>query len=1180
MKTLDIRVAFSAVDRLTRPTENARRMMGQLGDSIQRTQGAIKNLERHARSFDRAREAANKAGNGIVRAQRQLSALQQIQRAGTVLSDKQKKLMNDLSLKLERLNEVRAREVQRMRELGGELRRHGIALSGSDNTIQQAIRRTQQYNDQLERERQALARVTQARQQYSRAQETAGKLKTVGLTAVGTAAAGGYAAGRFLQPAVSFGKEMSRVQALTRIDKNSPQFKALREQALKLGSETQFTAGDAASGQAFLAMAGFTPQAIQAALPGVLNLATASGMDLGQTADISSNILTQFGLSADQMNRVGDTLAATFTRTNTDLRGLGETMKYTGPVAASLGLSLEQTAAMTGLLGSMGIRGSDAGTALRSSLSRLVNPPKAAAKALKQLGVETQDAYGNMRPMEDILYELYQATRKYGNAAKVSFFSDIAGQEAYVSLMSLVEQAGEKNLPRLTREIQAANGELEENARIMADNLDGDLKSLNSAWEGLRIRVADLVDGPLRSVTQSFTRVIAKVTALAQAHPELTKQLLIAGGALLAAVAAMGALSLATGVLMGPLAKLRLGFALLTGTSGLGRALPLLTQLRGVLGGPLGGIGGWRVLFVGITSGAGRFAALLGVVAGRLRGVQAGLGALRGGLLAAFTSPGGALISLGRGIGILALRLSGLPALWGMVSGAVGALGGALGFLLSPVGLVVATLVGAAVLIWRHWDQLKAVVGGFLSGLWQGLTPLREAVAPLGPLFEYVGQTIGRVWQWFVDLFAPVSTTKDELDKCTEAGRTFGQKVGEFISNLVTGPVTLLIDSLTRVLEKLGLIPSAVERARKKAEELKQKELLNEKAAMLLADVNVINPPQNDKDKKPPVPAPAATAPLTGENTGTMRRLNKIVDNTGGLLDEAKQAKKRTGPGDIIFKNLPEALAVRGEWKEERFNRAASLLPGSVSEPPVRLPQVPSVSVPSLPPLPAPPPVSVSPLISTTANVSPVVKPVVSVNNVPVIPPVVRPVLSGNITPVVSPVIKPVMTHDVMPTFSPLMTPVMAAISRPVLEAVRELMLVIDAGIVRAPQPVSSVMAESVAPVISPAIKPVMAGDVIPTLSPVIKPVVSGNIAPVMTPVVTATSRPVVEAVRQPISPASPRPRQSDPAPWGLTGELHIHLHDVHTQNPRELAKMVGDAVRAEMERRIRQTVGSFRDRD
>ncbi|EFB2459762.1 phage tail tape measure protein, partial [Escherichia coli] len=235
--------------------------------------------------------------------------------------------------------------------------------------------------NQLERERQALARVTRARERYSRAQETAGKLKTGGALAIGAATAGGYAAGRFLQPAIGFGKEMSRVQALTRIDKNSPQFKALREQALKLGSETQFTASDAASGQSFLAMAGFTPQAIQAALPGVLNMALAGGVELGETADIGSNILTQFNLTADQMDRVGDTLTAAFTRTNTDLRALGETMKYTGPVAAKLGISLEEAAAMAGMLANNGLRGSDAGTAMRASLSRLASPPKAAADA-------------------------------------------------------------------------------------------------------------------------------------------------------------------------------------------------------------------------------------------------------------------------------------------------------------------------------------------------------------------------------------------------------------------------------------------------------------------------------------------------------------------------------------------------------------------------------------------------------------------------------------------------------------------------------------------------------------------------------------------------------------------------------------------------------------------------------
>ncbi|EMV1457007.1 phage tail tape measure protein, partial [Escherichia coli] len=463
--------------------------------------------------------------------------------------------------------------------------------------------------------------------------------------AIGAAAAGGYAAGRFLQPAIGFGKEMSRVQALTRIDQNSPQFKALREQALKLGSETQFTAGDAASGQAFLAMAGFTPQAIQAALPGVLSMATAGGMDLGETADIGSNILTQFGLSADQMDRVGDTLTAAFTRTNTDLRALGETMKYAGPVAGKLGISLEQAAAMAGVLANMGIRGSDAGTAMRASLARLASPPKAAAEALKELGVAVSDANGKMRPMEDVLADLYKATRKYGEVDRVSFFKDIAGEEAFTSFMALVDAAGDGSLPKLRKELEGARGEAERTAKVMANNLDGDLKSLGSAWEGLRIRIADLIDGPLRSVTQWLTRVVSRVTALAQAHPALTRQLLIAGGALLAMTATVGSLSLAIGVLAGPLAKLRLGFSLLTGS----------------------------------------------------------MNAVRG-----------------------------LPALWGMVTGSVSLLGGAIGALFSPVGLIVAALAGAAVLIWKYWDPIRAFFAGVFSGIMERLTPLRETFERFG----------------------------------------------------------------------------------------------------------------------------------------------------------------------------------------------------------------------------------------------------------------------------------------------------------------------------------------------------------------------------------------------------------------------------------------------------------------
>lgn len=935
MKTLDIRVAFSAVDRLTRPAENARRLMGQFGDSIQRTQGAIKNLERQARSFERARDAVSKADAGIVKARRQLNALNQLQRTGTVLSEKQQKLMQQLSTRLERLNESRTREIQKMRELGGELKRHGISLTGSDNTIQQAIRRTEQYNNQLERERQALARVTQARERYSRAQETAGKLKTGGALAIGAAAAGGYAAGRFLQPAIGFGKEMSRVQALTRIDKNSPQFKALREQALKLGSETQFTASDAASGQSFLAMAGFTPQAIQAALPGVLNMALAGGVELGETADIGSNILTQFNLTADQMDRVGDTLTAAFTRTNTDLRALGETMKYTGPVAAKLGISLEEAAAMAGMLANNGLRGSDAGTAMRASLSRLASPPKAAADALKELGVSVADARGKMRPMEDVLLDLYKATQKYGQVDQVSFFKDIAGEEAFVGLQTLVAAAGSGELQKLTRELQGARGEADRVAKVMADNLDGDLKNLDSAWEGLRIRISDLVDGPLRSVTQWLTRVLEKITSLAQAHPVLTRQLLIAGGALLAMTATVGSLSLAIGVLAGPLAKLRLGFSLLTGSMN-------------------------------------------------------------------------------------AVRL--LPALWGMVTGSVSLLGGAIGALFSPVGLIVAALAGAAVLIWKYWDPIRAFFAGVFSGIMERLTPLRETFERFGPVFDAIGSGISQVFNWFKSLLSPMESSKETLDKCTSAGEIFGNVLGGALQ-LVLTPAKMLLDTLAWILEKLGVLPDEAERARKKIEDAQRAAILQDKVALLQGDLAKINPPKpvengngtggdNPKDNKP----------LTDSNTGTLRRLSKIADNTGKLVEETK---KRIGPGDIVFKNLPRALAVRGEWQERKI-----------------------------------------------AQVS-------------------KPAPAINITPVV-------------------------------------------------PVP----------------------------------------LPPALVPVVAASSRPVAEAIRSPVASVPVTSRNREPVASGFGGEIHVHLHNVVTQNPRELAKLVGEMVRAEMERRARAGRGSFYDKD
>ncbi|EBO4818050.1 phage tail tape measure protein [Salmonella enterica] len=906
MKNLDIRVSFSAIDKLTRPVETARRSVGGLSDSLKKTQADIKALGTQSKAFSRLRESFTQTTEKIQKTQRALNGLKQVQQEGGTLTDKQREHLAQLAAKLERLNEVRTREKEKLRAASREMVRHGVTLSGSDRTIESAIRRTEQYNQTLERERQALARVTQARSRYERLQQTAGKLRGAGGVALGTAAGAGYAAGRFLSPAVGFDREMSRVGALTRIDKTDPQFAALREQAKKLGAETQFTSSDAASGQAFLAMAGFTPQAIQAALPGVLNMALAGGMDLGQSADISSNILSQFHLDPKEMDRVSDVLTAAFTRTNTDLNSIGEAMKYAGTGMAGLGVSVEQTTAMIGVMANVGLRGSIAGTGLQTTFSRLAAPTGKARDALKELGVTVADATGKMRPAEAVLADIYKSVKKYGQTDQLSFFKDIAGEEAAKSFQALVQSAGSGELQKLLAELKGAKGEATDVAKKMADNLDGDLKNLDSAWEGFRIQIEELLDGPLRGLVQGISNVVSAMTAWARETPGLTRTLLVVGGSLLAITGVIGGLSLAIGLLAGPFATLRLGFSLLSG-------------------------------------------------------------------------------------------FSVLPALFSVVTGAVSLLGGAIAALFSPVALIVAAFVAAGLLIWKFWEPIKAFFSGFFAGVWEALGPLREAFSALSPVFERIGDGIKSVWNWFKRLLEPADASRETLEKCTSAGKTFGKVVGWAIQTLVLGPMTLLLKSIGWVLEKLGLIPDGIERARQKAEELKRNELLSDKVSLLVGDLAKVAP------KKAETTPPVTVQPLTGDN-GTMRRLSNIADNTKATADNTK----RIGPGDIVFKNLPRALAVHGAWQEARMRGSAAV------------------------------------------------------------------------------------------------------------------------------------------------------------------------ISPQMAPVVAAASRPVVEAIRPPVS-RSPAGRAPS---GGFTGDIHVHLHNVMTQNPRELARTVGEMVKAELGKLTRSGRGSFRDSD
>ena len=892
---LSIRVAFSAIDKLTRPVSAASKAIGGLSDSLKKTQSSIKDLEKGAASFDKLRSQANDTALKIRSTQRAFDGLNQKQREGGQLTEAQAARLETLRNKLSRLTDTYNKQTTQLRSAGQAVRQHGVNLTAGSGAVQSAIRRTEQYSQALERERQRLAAVTRAQASYEKAKETGAKLRGGGTMAVAGAAVAGYASGRFLSPAIGFDTDMSRVMALTRMDKGDSRFTVLREQAKKLGAETAFSSSDAAQGQAFLAMAGFTPEAIQAALPGVLDTAIAGGalsgdISLGETADIGASVLKQFGLQATDMGRVGDVLAGTFTRSSTNLRALGDTMKYTGPVAAALGISLEEAAAMAGVLANNGLRGSDAGTAMRASLTRLSAPTGAAAKALKELGVSVADSRGKLRPVEQILGDLYKATKKYGDTDQISFFKDIAGEEAMVGLQTLVKSVGSGDLQRLIAELKKAQGESASTAKKMADNLGGDISNLSSAWEGLQIQISDTVNGPLRSLVQWLDETISRVTVWVKANPRLAQTLLLVVGGALALTVAIGALSLAVGILIGPLAKLQLGFTVLTGGRGILGTIAAFRTLGTAAGPVMASMRGWPLIISGIASGFSRVSAIMP--------------AIRAGLMGAFLAPGAALASFGKSLGMLMLRLTGLPAIWGMITGAVSVLGGALSFLLSPIGLIAAAFVAAGLLIWRYWEPVKAFFSGFFSGVWQALTPLRSAFSALAPVFSALGSGIKAVWEGFKNLLTPMQTSKETLDKCASAGETFGRVMGTALSVLLW-PLQQLMNGVDWLLKKLDLIPDGIDKARQQADKA-QRDLEASAAALAghqlpLGKAEVYKPAGD----KPPV--------ITGDN-GTLRRLNSIADNTKATANNTK----KIGPGDIVFKNLPRALALRGAYQEAR----------------------------------------------------------------------------------------------------------------------------------------------------------------------------------------------------------------------------------------------------------------------
>ena len=413
-----------------------------------------------------------------------------------------------------------------------QLKQLNTTMGTTGTSTRELIKRQDQLAQAADRARSAQASLnkTMAAQQANMAKR--GELRGQLFDAAGLA----IAMAAPIKIAANFEQAMAKVGSVS--NATDADMTKLTATARQLGATTNWSASQAAEGMQFLAMAGFSTQQTIAAMPGMLDLASAGATDLGSAADIASNILTGFNLKAEQMGRLGDVLTNTFTTSNTNLSMLGETMKYVAPIAASTGVSLEQAAAMAGKLGDAGIQGSNAGTALRTVISRLSAPTAEAAAMLRDLGVETQDASGNLRSVPDILAEMESAMGGMGTAARAELTSTIFGLEAASGATVLLDQAGSGSLQKYADKLKET-GTASRVAAKQNDTAMGAMRRLSSAAESIAITMGNILLPTLAAGAEKFAAVIGVVDSLAQNFPLLTS--VVVGG-----TAALIALKVAT----------------------------------------------------------------------------------------------------------------------------------------------------------------------------------------------------------------------------------------------------------------------------------------------------------------------------------------------------------------------------------------------------------------------------------------------------------------------------------------------------------------------------------------------------------------------------------------------------------------------------------------------------------
>lgn len=551
-----------------------------------------------------------------------------------------------------------------------------------------------------------------------------------------------------------FESAMSKVSAIS--GATGSDLDALNQKAQEMGAKTKFSATESAEAFTYMAMAGWKTEDMLQGIDGIMALAAADGLDLATTSDIVTDALTAFGLSASDSGHFADVLAKAASNANTNVTLLGESFKYAAPVAGALGYSAEDTAIALGLMANAGIKGSQGGTALRSSLSRLIKPTDDAAALMEKYGLSMTNADGSMKSLGQVMDMLRNNMGDLTEAEQAQAAATLFGQEAMSGMLSIIN-ASDKDYEKLTSAIYDADGAAQEMADTMLDNLGGQLTLLKSALEGLAIQFGEIL---LPYIKQFVTWLQNLTQKLQNLTPEQKEQIVKWA----AVAASIGPVLLVVGKLV----------------TGIGGLITTLGKIPGAVSSISGGmtklVTGFKNIGEGITLAKAGFPGMA---------AQASkLGAAIGGI----TAPVAAVIA------IIAALVAAFATLW-------------------------KTNEEFRNKMTSIWNEIKETVGGFCDGIverinslgfdfknitevlwsiWKGFCDLLAPV--FTGVFQYIADTIGVVLDVILGIFDVfISVFKGDWEGAWEAVKGIFLSVWNYIK-----------DWFTNILNTIGGVLDAV----------------------------------------------------------------------------------------------------------------------------------------------------------------------------------------------------------------------------------------------------------------------------------------------------------------------------------------------------------------------------------